>query len=71
MAANFGVDEGMYAAAEEHLKKLGEIFDEPGEADGDGADMATQTEEPPEANACEPFCPETAMGPGYLSLNPS
>jgi predicted transcriptional regulator len=70
MAANFGVDEVM-AAAREHLKKLGEIVDEPGEADGDGADMASETEEPTEANAPEPFCPETATGPDYFSLNPS
>jgi DNA-binding CsgD family transcriptional regulator len=33
MAANFGVDEVMWAAAREHLKKLGEIVDEPGETD--------------------------------------
>jgi hypothetical protein len=52
----------MYAAGEEHLKKLGEIVDEPVEADGDRADMASQTEEPTEANACERFCPETATG---------
>src|SRR5271155_2104090 len=42
MAANFGVDEVMYAAAQEHLKKLGEIVDEPGEADGAPADMASR-----------------------------
>ena len=71
MAANFGVDEVMYAAAQEHLKKLGEIVDEPGEAKGNEADMASQTEEPTEANAREPFCPETATGPNYSSLNPS
>jgi hypothetical protein len=63
MAANFGVDEVMYAAAEEHLKKLGEIVDEPVEADGDRADMASQTEEPTEANACEPFCRRPRRAP--------
>ena len=42
IAANFGVDEVMYAAAQEHLKKLGEIVDEPGEADGAPADMASR-----------------------------
>ena len=31
MAENFGIDEVMWAAAHEHLKKLGEIVDEPGE----------------------------------------
>jgi hypothetical protein len=62
MAANFGTDEVMYVAGEEHLKKLGEIVDEPVEADGDRADMASETEEPTEANACEPFCPETTTG---------
>ncbi|HEY3622259.1 MAG TPA: hypothetical protein VGL12_07660 [Roseiarcus sp.] len=71
MAANFGVDEVMYAAAQEHLKKLGEIVDEPGEADGDGADMASETEEPTEANGLEPCSPETATGPDYFCLNPS
>jgi predicted transcriptional regulator len=33
MAENFGIDEVMWAAGREHLKKLGEIVDEPGEAD--------------------------------------
>jgi transcriptional regulator with XRE-family HTH domain len=35
------------------------------------ADMASQTEEPAEANAREPFSPETSTAPDYFSLNPS
>ena len=51
----------MAAAAREHLKKQGVVFDdEVSESDGDGADMASETEEPTKANALEPFCPETA-----------
>ena len=35
MAENLGVDEVMWNAAREHLKKIGEIpADEPGEAEG-------------------------------------
>jgi hypothetical protein len=42
----------MAAAVREHLKKIGEIpDDEPGEADRDGADMASETEEATEASA--------------------
>jgi hypothetical protein len=52
IADNFGVDQVMRAAAREHLKKLGEIpADDPGEADRDGADMASETEEATEASA--------------------
>ena len=52
IADNFGVDEVMAAAVREHLKKIGEIpDDEPGEADRDGADMASETEEATEASA--------------------
>src|SRR6204780_1229034 len=41
MAANFGVDEVMAAAARAHLIKIGAIpDDEPGGADGEGADLA-------------------------------
>jgi hypothetical protein len=32
MAENYGIDEVMWAAAHEHLKKLGVVQDEPGEA---------------------------------------
>ena len=52
IADNFAVDQVMRAAAREHLKKLGEIpADDPGEADRDGADMASETEEATEASA--------------------
>jgi hypothetical protein len=50
MAANFGVDEVMWAAAREHLKKLGEIVDEPGEAEAvEGT--AEPAEEPQEGQS--------------------
>src|SRR4029077_19429434 len=43
MAANFGVDEVMEAAARAHLIKIGEIPpDEPGETEGQEADPRTR-----------------------------
>jgi hypothetical protein len=47
MAANFGVDEVMWAAAREHLRKLGQIVDEP------GADAAEALGGPGETDAVE------------------
>jgi hypothetical protein len=44
IAANLGVDEVMAAAAREHLRKIGEIRDEPGEAGREGADGASSPE---------------------------
>jgi predicted transcriptional regulator len=72
IAENLGVDEVMWNAAREHLKKIGEIpADDPGEAAGDGADMANETEEATEACALETRHTETATSPDYFSLNPS
>jgi hypothetical protein len=66
VADNLGVDEVMRAAAREHLKKLGEIVDEPGEAEGEGADIASEREEPTEANALETFRTETVTAPDHF-----
>src|ERR1700679_1841495 len=45
IAANLGVDEVIATAVQEHLKKIGEIpDDEPGEADGEGAEPAGSPE---------------------------
>jgi DNA-binding CsgD family transcriptional regulator len=54
IADNLGVDEVMRAAAREHLKKLGEIVDDPGEAEGAEAPEGSgepQPEGPSEAAA--------------------
>jgi predicted transcriptional regulator len=54
IAANLGVDEVMAAAAHEHLKKTGQIpADEPGEGEGEGAELAGS----PEFSE-EPIAPE-------------
>ncbi len=54
MAENFGIDENFAAAVQEHLKTIGAIpDDEPGEADGEGADLAGSPEFMGEANAPE------------------
>ncbi len=45
VAANLGVDEVMRAAAEEHLRKMGMLVDEPGATEGDAAAGGAQ---PPE-----------------------
>ena len=36
VAANLGIDEVMYAAGREHLRKIGEIKDKPGDNRGEG-----------------------------------
>ena len=71
MAENFGIDEVMWAAAEEHLKKLGVVQDEPGEADGDGADIASETDVTAEANGLEALPAEAEAQSGFFSLNSS
>ena len=54
IAENFGIDEVFAAAVQEHLKTIGEIpADEPGEADGEGVDLAGAPEFMGEANAPE------------------
>ena len=72
MAANFGVDEVMAAAARAHLIKIGEIpDDEPGEADGEGADLAGAPEFTREASVLETSPAESEAGSGFFYLNRS
>jgi hypothetical protein len=72
IAANLGTDEVIAATVRAHLKKIGEIpDDEPGEADGDGTDTASETEEATEARALETARPETDMSSNYFYFNPS
>jgi hypothetical protein len=71
MAANFGVDEVMAAAARAHLIKIGEIPpDEPGEAEGQDADPANSPELLGEPNAAATSLAEVEMAAsGFLYLN--
>ena len=72
IADNLGVDEAMAAAAREHLKKIGEIpGDEPGEADGEGAEPTGGPEFTGEANAPEASHADAQAGSGFFYLNPS
>ena len=66
MLCRFSILGGLALVAREHLKRIGEIVDEPGVADGDGADMASETEEATEANALETFHTETRGEPGLF-----
>ena len=70
VAANLGVDEVMAAAAREHLKTIGEIpADEPGEAEGEGADPGSSPETTGERNALETPRAEAETGSGFCYLN--
>jgi transcriptional regulator with XRE-family HTH domain len=70
VAANLGVDEVMYAAAREHLKKIGELpADEPGEADGEGADQTNSPEVAGEAPSLETSRTEVEAGSGFFYSN--
>ena len=72
IAANLGVDEVIAAAVQEHLKKIGEIpADEPGEADGEGAEPVGSPELMGEANAPEASHPDAQPGSGFFYLSPS
>jgi hypothetical protein len=52
LAENLGIDPAFEAAVKAHLKKTGQIpDDEPGEADGEGADLVGAAEFMEEANA--------------------
>jgi hypothetical protein len=68
-AANLGVDEVMAAAARGHLRKLGEIVDEPGVAEGEGADHGSSPEVKGEANGLEPSHSDAEPGAGFLYAN--
>ena len=72
LADNLGVNEAFAAAVQEHLKKTGQIpADEPVEADGEGADMASGTEKATGADPLEAFRTEAVARPDYFSLYPS
>jgi hypothetical protein len=72
IAANLGVDEVMAAAAREHLKTIGAIpADEPGEAEGEGADLASSSEIMGEGNAPATSPAEADTASGFLHLNRS
>jgi predicted transcriptional regulator len=69
MAENFGIDEVMWKAGREHLKKIGQIpSDEPDEAEGQGAgaDFARSPEVAAEANALETPPAEAQAGSGFF-----
>jgi hypothetical protein len=70
IAANLGVDEVIASAVQEHLKKIGEIpADEPGEADGEGADPAGSPDFMGEANALEAPPAKAQAGAGFFYSN--
>jgi len=70
VAANLGVDEVMAAAAREHLKTIGEIpADEPGEAEGEGADNGSSPETTGERNALETPRTEAETSSGLCYSN--
>jgi hypothetical protein len=70
MAANFGVDEVMAAAARAHLIKIGEIpDDEPGEAEGQGADEPGPEAVTAEANGLVALNPQAATSPEFFYWN--
>ena len=67
MAANFGVDEVMAAAARAHLIKIDEIpDDEPGEAEGQGADEPGPEAVTAEANGLEAPHTQAETSPEFL-----
>jgi predicted transcriptional regulator len=70
MAANFGVDEVTAAAARAHLIKIGEIpDDEPGEAEGQGADEPGPEAVTAEANGLVALNPQAATSPEFFYWN--
>jgi hypothetical protein len=71
MAENLGIDEAFAAAVREHLKKTGQIRDEPGEAEGEeaDADAASSPEVAGEANALETSRTGAETSSGFLYLN--
>jgi hypothetical protein len=69
MADNLGVDE-MWNAAREYLKKHGALpADEPGEADGQGADLAGSPELSEEPSAPGAPAAEAPADSGFFYLN--
>jgi hypothetical protein len=69
MAANFGVDEVMAAAARAHLIKIDEIPDDkPGEVEGQGADEPGPEAVTAEASGLEALNPQGCDKPGIFLL---
>jgi hypothetical protein len=72
LANNLGIDENFAAAVREHLKKTGQIPDDgPGEAEGEGADMAAAPDFVGEASALEASSAEAHGESGFFYLNRS
>ena len=72
IADNLGVDEVMAAAAREHLKTIGEIpADDPGEAEGEGADLAGSAEFSEDPTVPEASPAEAPANFGFFYLNRS
>jgi hypothetical protein len=72
IAANLGVDEAFAAAAREDLTTTGEIpADEPGDAEGEGADLASSPEFLGGANVPATSPADADMASGFLHLNRS
>jgi len=70
MAANFGVDEVMAAAARAHLIKIDEIPDDkPGEAEGQGADEPGPEAVTAEAKGLEAPNSQAAASPEVFYWN--
>ena len=72
IAENLGVDEVMRAASREHRRQIGELRDdEPGEAEGQEADLAGSPEFTAGADAPGTFPSEAGTGSGFLYLDGS
>jgi transcriptional regulator with XRE-family HTH domain len=75
LANNLGIDENFAAAVREHLKKTGQIPDDgPGEAEGEGTELAEGAAGPEfvaEANALEASSAEAYGESGFFYLNRS
>jgi hypothetical protein len=70
VAENLGIDENFAAAVREHLKKTGQIpADEPDEAEGEGADLASSPEVAGEAHTPKTSPAEVGTASGFLYLD--
>ena len=70
VAENLGIDEVMWKAGREHLKKTGQIpADEPDEAEGQGADLGGSPEVGAEANGRDPSGEGAVTESGFLYLS--
>jgi predicted transcriptional regulator len=68
LANNLGIDKDFEAAVQAHLKKSGQLpADEPGEADGDGADETSAVDATAESNGLDALHPEAEAQSGFFS----